>query len=258
MDLQVSQSVGHLEGEVPPIGSPFTNLDELIVHQPVPKLAFAFIDSEIDRLLRTALDSNVSGGLNSLFGPMAPLGSASARINMAHALSWVSGTLAHDLHVLRRIRNLFAHDRMELGLDDARAKDMLSNHEALVPTLSAFMGVAGIDVASGIPATIDPDPPLYFNTRNRLILASGITARRCMAELYVAPQALRSAVSPAALLHPESSTVPSGIVGERDTFKEFLDALLWVATSPDRVVELPSVGHILWPASSTEDDQHHP
>lgn len=79
----------------------------------VPILAFAFIDAEFSRLLRETLNPEVSGGVATLFGPLGPLGSASTRFNMAHALHWITNETVEDLHLLRRIRNRLAHELVE-------------------------------------------------------------------------------------------------------------------------------------------------
>jgi DNA-binding MltR family transcriptional regulator len=78
----------------------------------------AFLDDTLNAMFRKMfvdeekfIDENVMKGTNS------PLGSFSARINMAYALGWIGPKMRESLHSIRDIRNGFAHhyklDRFE-------------------------------------------------------------------------------------------------------------------------------------------------
>jgi hypothetical protein len=55
---------------------------------------------------------------DSLFaGPNAPLGSFSAKIDLAYRLGFISARLCSDLHLLRKIRNRFAHEHGDFDFD---------------------------------------------------------------------------------------------------------------------------------------------
>jgi DNA-binding MltR family transcriptional regulator len=165
----------------------------------VPILAFGFIDSEIERLLREAVNQDVHGGVKQLFGALGPLGSASARINMAHALHWLTTEVVEDLHLLRRIRNRYAHGRID-GLDEA-AVAMIRNHRQLPRMLEAMLETADTPGVDYKKAAVNE---YLFTPRERLVAASAFTAWTALAQLYIAPTALRLGVSPANMLDPGS------------------------------------------------------
>lgn len=108
----------------------------------IPILSFTYIDNGLEVLLREVLNPKVHGGLSELFGPLGPLGNSSARINMAHALHWLREETVHDLHVLRRIRNHFAHELVNQGLKDQRVGDRLRLHRLLPRIIDALLPTA--------------------------------------------------------------------------------------------------------------------
>lgn len=67
----------------------------------------------LDELLGALLDAKLvphKATLNDLFGgPNAPLGSFSARINMAHGLGLIAEDEWNSLHKIRGLRNIAAH-----------------------------------------------------------------------------------------------------------------------------------------------------
>lgn len=66
----------------------------------------AYVDAALERLFRARL---VEGASADLFKYGGPLGDFSGRIEMAYALGWIPGSLRDDLHIMRKIRNDFAH-----------------------------------------------------------------------------------------------------------------------------------------------------
>ena len=74
--------------------------------------------SMLDELVKQLLVAHLlpPTGRDSLFGgPHAPLGSFSARIDLSHRIGLISPRLARDLHLIRRIRNDFAHSFDDLS-----------------------------------------------------------------------------------------------------------------------------------------------
>lgn len=72
-------------------------------------VAAAMIENSLNDLLRIYLAPQPSV-TDSLFdGPNAPLGSFAAKIDVAHRIGILSDKFARDLHLIRRIRNDFAH-----------------------------------------------------------------------------------------------------------------------------------------------------
>jgi DNA-binding MltR family transcriptional regulator len=66
----------------------------------------ALLDTVLERLLRKRL---VEGTANALFRTDGPLATFAAKISMARALGLLTTKEAEDLHLIRKIRNKFAH-----------------------------------------------------------------------------------------------------------------------------------------------------
>jgi DNA-binding MltR family transcriptional regulator len=68
-----------------------------------------FLEEQLREVLLAFMLEN-QNGRELLDGANAPLGTLSARIHACSALGLISGVEAHDLTIIRRIRNDFAHD----------------------------------------------------------------------------------------------------------------------------------------------------
>jgi len=79
-------------------------------------MAAAYIDVQLDILLRKIFvaDENVA---EALLGTSKPLGTFSARIDVAFLLALLSESERRDLHLIRKIRNDFAHEPSPLTFD---------------------------------------------------------------------------------------------------------------------------------------------
>jgi DNA-binding MltR family transcriptional regulator len=86
--------------------------------------------SILDELLRSFLVAKlvpVSSSSDDLFdGSNAPLGTFSSRIEMAFRVGLVSVKFARDLHLVRKIRNDFAHTIHGASFEDTRVKNRVS------------------------------------------------------------------------------------------------------------------------------------
>ena len=69
-------------------------------------LGAALLDARLESLYNRRLRCSKS----ELLSGSGPIGAFSARIRLAHALAWISDDVQHDLHVMRSIRNEFAHN----------------------------------------------------------------------------------------------------------------------------------------------------
>src|SRR5438132_1135672 len=73
-------------------------------------LGAAFLDAQLEDLFRAKLvPFTPQDSFDNLFTSNGPLATFSARINLAFSLGWVSDNVRRDLHVIRDIRNTFAH-----------------------------------------------------------------------------------------------------------------------------------------------------
>jgi len=179
----------------------------------VPVLTFAYFENAMGRLLREAVNEDVHGGVDQLFSALGPLSTASAQITMAHALHWINSSTVHDLQLLRRIRNRHAHSRVVDGLDDQSTVDLLGQHHLLPDMLNAL-------------STEFPMEEV-FSRRMRMIAASAFTAWTALAQLYVAPTAIRLGMPPGPMFDPSTGAAPEAIVSQHRLMKRFLEVVVW-------------------------------
>jgi len=86
-------------------------------------LAAAMLDEALTTLLRGHLVP-VAGAADSLLdGAYAPISSFSAKIDLTHRLGLISTPFCRDLHVVRRIRNAFAHNLSGCSFDDSAIRN---------------------------------------------------------------------------------------------------------------------------------------
>ena len=82
-----------------------------------------------DELLKSLLSGRlvpVTSSNDELFdGPNAPLGTFSSRIEMAYRIGLISVKFSRDLHLIRKIRNEFAHNIHGCSFDDARVRSRI-------------------------------------------------------------------------------------------------------------------------------------
>jgi DNA-binding MltR family transcriptional regulator len=96
-------------------------------------MAAAFIDEQLKELLSVYLvdDAKVT---KRLLGNSGPLGSFSARIDMAYSLGLLAKNIMQDLSLLRKIRNEFAHLSSPMTFeDDAIVSRCLELKSIMVP-----------------------------------------------------------------------------------------------------------------------------
>jgi DNA-binding MltR family transcriptional regulator len=73
-------------------------------------LGVSVLDAQLEDLFRaTLIHFTPKESFDGLFSANGPLATFSARINLAFSLGWISDDVRRDLHVLRDIRNTFAH-----------------------------------------------------------------------------------------------------------------------------------------------------
>jgi len=108
--------------------------------------AAAYLDAELQSLLRNYLvdDADVA---EHLFAPDRPLGSFAGRIDLAYMLGLIPRLAARDLHLIRKIRNDFAHEPWNVSFETpviaSRCRELRHDvfHEDL-PARKRFMRVA--------------------------------------------------------------------------------------------------------------------
>ncbi len=84
--------------------------------------AAAYLDGELEKLLRGFFVDNTNV-VDELFGPAGPLSSFSARTDLAYCLGLISGRARRDLHLIRKVRNNFAHRSEQVTFEDPEIRD---------------------------------------------------------------------------------------------------------------------------------------
>jgi hypothetical protein len=79
---------------------------------------WSYMETVFEGLLSQELEPSIPGGLRSLFDHHGPLSSGRDKVLIAGALRWFSPTTVHNLEMLRRIRNRFAHEFQTLDFGD--------------------------------------------------------------------------------------------------------------------------------------------
>lgn len=85
----------------------------------------AIIERILQSAIRKVLRANISeNDLSEIFRAEGPLGSFSSRISVAYALGMLGKNAKHDLHLIRHIRNAFAHSRRSLRFTTPAVHDV--------------------------------------------------------------------------------------------------------------------------------------
>ena len=110
----------------------------------------AYIDYELGKLIKAHIvdDKSVS---DDLFSNNGPLGTFSSRINLAYSLGLIPNDIRRDLHLLRKIRNEFAHNPKRFGFEKPEIKSRCNEFKFCSPIaedprerfISAMMGITG-------------------------------------------------------------------------------------------------------------------
>ena len=85
----------------------------------------AYLDDRLGQLIETYLTSNTNPQ-KLLWDASSPLSTFSARILLAHALGLINDKERDQLNMLRKVRNLFAHDFRQ-KMDDRVVVDTMAN-----------------------------------------------------------------------------------------------------------------------------------
>ena len=116
----------------------FVSLETQESNRAVPILAFSYLDENLRQAMVESMQPMSNSRESDLFGPVGPLGSASARISLSEAMGWLTSATAEDLHRLRRIRNHFAHNPEARFGDDVVVGHIRDHPQAEI--VSAMMG----------------------------------------------------------------------------------------------------------------------
>jgi hypothetical protein len=80
-------------------------------------IGVSIIEAHLAKVIETRLHRTDKDFINRLFENRGPLGDFNSKILIAKAFGLLTRPLADELHVMRAIRNTFAHAKMPLSLD---------------------------------------------------------------------------------------------------------------------------------------------
>ncbi|MFH1093356.1 MAG: MltR family transcriptional regulator [Candidatus Omnitrophota bacterium] len=101
----------------------------------------AEIDNALIKFLRENLRKKNKNGI-SLFSSTAPLGNFAARIEILYRLKIIDEIVHHDLHLLRNIRNKFAHGTHGLKFSSEKISKKIKEFKFI----SKFKKEKGIEI----------------------------------------------------------------------------------------------------------------
>ncbi|MDP3070066.1 MAG: MltR family transcriptional regulator [Opitutaceae bacterium] len=133
--------------------------------------AAAYLDKSLSEMLSASL-VNSAKIEDDLFGSQAPLGSFSARIKIAYYLGMLSKSERHDLDIIRKVRNQFAHNSEPMTFDQVSVQNLCSNlvHDwnekdarpraKFTATASALLASIHVATHRGVARTEKTDTPI--------------------------------------------------------------------------------------------------
>lgn len=103
----------------------------------IPIITVSVLDEALTALLKSALLPCATSTDPLFDGAYSPMGSFSAKIDFASRLGLVSAGVAQSLHIIRKIRNDFAHDIASCSFEQAtvrnRVRELAKLNEVATP-----------------------------------------------------------------------------------------------------------------------------
>jgi DNA-binding MltR family transcriptional regulator len=112
-------------------------------------VACALLDEALKETIKARLLPAAKKDWCVFTGGNSPISSFSARINLCYQLSLISDFMQRDLHIIRRLRNDFAHDPFELSFNSDSVKsrveelDKVANYREKNPESRSDCGPPG-------------------------------------------------------------------------------------------------------------------
>jgi len=99
-------------------------------------LAAAMLDQALKRLLQTYLVASPTRDDDLFDGSNAPMGHLSSRIDFSYRLGLISNEMCRDLHLIRKIRNEFAHNITNCTFENEKVKSRIFELRKSIPLFS--------------------------------------------------------------------------------------------------------------------------
>lgn len=88
-------------------------------------IAVSYIENYLEHILKKRFITHKL--VDSLFEGYAPITTLSAKIDIAFSIGLISEEIHSELHLLRRIRNISAHDDTKVDFSNIKIKNLCSN-----------------------------------------------------------------------------------------------------------------------------------
>ena len=95
-------------------------------------LASVWIDNLLERKLRSLFKEGSSAARRNLFELNGPFSSFSSKILAAYSLGWIHSDVFHDINLIRKIRNQFAHNLHGVNLESTEIRRLIDKFR--IPT----------------------------------------------------------------------------------------------------------------------------
>jgi DNA-binding MltR family transcriptional regulator len=90
-------------------------------------VAASFLDAFVQKLIMLHLEPLSPAEIDGLFGQERPLGTFSSKIKLARALGLFGPKTAHDLNLMREIRNAFAHGLRKMSFETPEVRQLVGS-----------------------------------------------------------------------------------------------------------------------------------
>ena len=90
-------------------------------------LASVWIEKLLERKLVTLFTEGNSDARRKLFDFSGPFSAFSSKILAAYCLGWIDSDIRHDIDLVRKIRNLFAHELHGLNLESPKVRRLVDS-----------------------------------------------------------------------------------------------------------------------------------
>jgi hypothetical protein len=104
-------------------------------------LCAAMLETALETIVKSRLVPIASADDSLLEGVYAPISSFSAKIDLAHRIGLLSAKFARDLHIIRRIRNDFAHNVQSCSFGHAAMRSRVAELARSSGIIEHFPGV---------------------------------------------------------------------------------------------------------------------
>ena len=88
-------------------------------------LANPWIDNLLERKLKTLFSEGNSATRRKLFDPNGPFSTFSSKILVVYSLGLIDSDIYHDIDLVRKIRNRFAHEIDCIDLEDPKLRSLI-------------------------------------------------------------------------------------------------------------------------------------